>query len=60
MANTTITREEYMTQLREYITSEMKKLNHDDEGIGFWVQFNKDKKTEFDNQLTANGISVID
>ena len=60
MANTTITREEYMTQLREYITSEMKKLEHDNEPISFWAQFNREKKVEFDNQLSTNGVSIID
>ena len=49
-----------MTQLREYITSEMKKLDHDSESISFWAQFNRDKKVEFDNQLSTNGVSVIE
>ena len=60
MANTTITREEYMSQLKEYITSEMQKLEHDSEPISFWAQFNRDKKIEFDNQLFANGVSVVE
>ena len=55
----TITKEEYVTQLKEYILSEMKKLNHNHEGTKFWIQFNKDKQVEFDAALAANGVTVI-
>jgi|688.fasta_scaffold2257541_2 hypothetical protein len=60
MANNTITKEEYISQLRSYITNEMKELDHNHEGTKFWVQFNKDKQIEFDAQLAANGISVVE
>jgi len=60
MANTTITREEYITQLKEYITSEMTKLEHNHESVSFWAQFNRDKKIEFDTQLAEKGITITE
>ena len=56
----TITKEQYLIELRKYISTEMKKLEHDNEPIGFWVQFNKDKQAEFDAQLAANNITVVE
>jgi hypothetical protein len=60
MANNTITKEEYVSQLRNYVTTEMKKLEHDHEGTKFWIKFNKDKQVEFDTKLASRGIKVVD
>lgn len=55
----TITKEEYLRQLNEYIVAEMAKTPHDHESLDFWVRFNKDRQVEFDAQLVANGITVV-
>lgn len=54
-----ITKEEYLVQLRNYITIEMRNLQHNGESVAFWAQFNKDKQVEFDAQLAANGVTVV-
>lgn len=56
----TITKEEYVIQLKSFITQKMRELSHNSEPISFWTQFNKDKQAEFDAQLTANGVSVVE
>ena len=56
----TITKEEYVTQLKNYITDKMKELTHDSEPMSFWIQFNKDKQIEFDALLAANGVTVVE
>ena len=53
-----ITREEYKELLRNFIREEMAKLNHDGEPASFWIKFNKDKKVQFDRQLSSKGIIV--
>ena len=55
----TITKEEYVTQLKSYITEKMRELPHNSEPTSFWVQFNKDKQIEFDSMLAANGVTVM-
>jgi hypothetical protein len=56
----TITKEEYVTQLKGYITDKMKELTHDSEPVSFWIQFNKDRQIEFDDMLAANGVTVVE
>ena len=53
----TITEEEYMAQLRAFITEGMKAVK-DGQDLGFWTEFNRTKKEEFDAQLAASGITV--
>ena len=56
----TITKEEYVTQLKNYITDKMKELTHDSEPMSFWIKFNKDRQIEFDDMLAANGVTVVE
>lgn len=54
-----ITKKEYIKQLKDYINEEMRKLEHDGEPISFWIKFNQDKKVEFDAQLAANNVTIM-
>lgn len=58
MANNTITKAEYISELRDYVTAEMTKIEHDGKGTKFWIKFNRDKQVEFDKQLASKGITI--
>ncbi len=53
----TITEDEYMTQLRAFITDKMKAVP-EGQDLSFWADFNRDRKAEFDASLKKSGITV--
>lgn len=56
----TITKDEYVSQLREFINTEMAKLQRDGVrgDLKFWIKFNQDKEAEFKIKLKAEGTTV--
>lgn len=55
----TITREEYLQQLKTYINEEMAKLDLETrKDLRFWTTFNRDKEAEFKAKLDSQGTQV--
>ena len=55
-----MTKEEYLTNLKNYINEQMAKLQRDGQrgDLKFWVQFNRDKEAEYKAILKSQGIVV--
>lgn len=56
----TITKEQYLDQLSAYITERMASLPEGRRILSEWADFNRDMKDQFDAQLAANGVSVVE
>jgi hypothetical protein len=57
-SSNTITKEQYDEQLRSYIVEQMATITDTNHSLEFWAGFNNECKAKYDEQLSAEGITV--
>ena len=55
----TITHEQYMEQLHNFVASQMNEQTNSNHTVEFWANFNNECQIKFDAQLSAQGITVV-